>query len=135
MSALASSRANALALARTARAKISPAAVHRKRKRIAIAIALVADLLQMGMFEVFLPGALSPPDDVLDVVVVVLLSLLLGFRWRFLFALALELTPGAALFPSWTGFVLSLPTLPDESANAQLPSGSSANISTSTPSA
>lgn len=135
MSALASSQANAQALARTARAKLSPAAVNKKRKRIAIAIALVADLLQMGMFEVFLPGALSPADDVLDVVVVVLLSLVLGFRWRFLFAIALELTPGVALFPSWTGFVLSLPTLPDESASAQLPSGSSANISTSTPSA
>ena len=118
----------------TARAKISPAAVPRKRKRIAIAIAIVADLLQIGMFEVFLPGALSPPDDVLDVVMVVVLSLVLGFRWRMLFAAALELTPGAALFPSWTGFVLSLPTLPEDQAPA-LPSGTSAKTSTSTPSA
>ncbi len=97
-------------------------------------IALCADLLQMGMFEVFLPGALSPPDDVLDIVMVVVLSLVLGFRWRFLFALALELTPGAALFPSWTGFVISLPTLPEDQVPA-LPSGSSAKTSTSTPSA
>ena len=131
-------RVKALALARTARVKISPAAVGRKRKRVGLAIAIVADLLQMGMFEVFMPGALSPPDDVLDVVVAVLLTITLGFRWRFLFAMGLELLPGAALFPSWTGFVLSLPIVPEESdaqTGPQLASGSSAKISTSTPSA
>ncbi len=101
-----------------------------------MAIAALADLFQMGMFEVFLPGALSPPDDALDIAMVIILSLLLGFRWRFLFALALELTPGAALFPSWTGFVMSLPTIPDDQP-ALMPAstGSSAKTSTSTPSA
>jgi hypothetical protein len=136
MASLPVSTAQAKALAQTARAKISPAAVSRKRKRMGLAIAVLADLLQMGMFEVFMPGALSPPDDVLDVIVGVLLMIVIGFRWRFLFALVLELTPGAALFPSWTGFVLSLPTLPDEApAQNQLVSGSSAKISTSTPAA
>jgi len=128
-------RADVTALAKTARANVSPAAVTKKRKKIAMAIAVLADLLQMGMFEVFMPGALSPPDDVLDVVMVVLLTLILGFRWRLVFAFVLELTPGAALFPSWTGFVMSLPTIPDQRALSELPAGESAKTSTSTPSA
>ena len=50
---------------------------------------------------------------------------LLGFRWRFVLALAIELVPGAQLFPSWTAFVLSLPTVeqatpPQLVANATL---------------
>jgi len=68
----------------------------------------------MGFFMEFLGGALSLPDDVLDIVVAIALTATLGFRWRLLFALALELTPGVALFPSWTAFVMTLPTLPAE---------------------
>jgi hypothetical protein len=70
-------------------------------------------LLQIGMFPVFSQGALAIPDDVLDLVMAVLLIAILGFRWRMVFAMALELVPGAALFPSWTAVVLSLPTIPE----------------------
>lgn len=109
-----------VALAHKARAQVSPAAVPARRKKIGIAIAALADMLQVGMFEAFLPGALSLPDDALDLVVGALLMATLGFRWRLVFAMMLELTPGAALFPSWTAFVLSLPTLPEESPAAPL---------------
>ena len=101
-------------LVKAAQKEISPAAVPAGRKKIAIGIAAIADLLQMGFFMELLGGALSLPDDVLDIVVAIALTATLGFRWRLLFALALELTPGVALFPSWTAFVMTLPTLPAE---------------------
>ncbi len=44
----------------------------------------------------------------------VLLVALLGFRWRLMFALGLEMVPGAQLFPSWTAFLISLPTVENE---------------------
>lgn len=99
-------------LVKAAQKEISPSAVPAGRKKIALGIAAIADLLQMGFFMEFLGGGLSLPDDVLDLVVVIALTATLGFRWRLLFALALELTPGVALFPSWTAFVLTLPTVP-----------------------
>lgn len=102
-------------LALVARAGVSPAAVAAKRKRVALAIAVVADVLQGGLFA-GLPMASWIPSDVMDVGVVAMLVALLGFRFRFLIALAIELVPGAQLFPSWTAFVLSLPTRESSSA-------------------
>ena len=97
-------------LVKAAQKEISPAAVPAGRKKIALGIAAIADLLQMGFFMEFLPGGFSVADDALDIVVAIALTATLGFRWRLLFALALELTPGVALFPSWTAFVMTLPT-------------------------
>lgn len=81
-------------------------AVSRTRKRIALGIAALADALQLGLFPVFAEGVLSIPDDALDAVVAVLLLVTLGWRWRLVVALAAELVPGLALFPTWTAFVL-----------------------------
>ncbi len=89
------------------------AAVPAKRKKVALAIAGVADLLQLVLFPMFMEGALSIPDGVLDGAIAVLLLLVLGFRWRLAAALVLELTPFATLFPSWTAVVMSLPVLPE----------------------
>lgn len=102
-------------IAKAARAhlNVSPAAVPAGRKKIAIAIALLADAAQGGMF--FEMPALSwLPADVMDIVVAVLMLLLLGFRWRIVFALALEMIPGVQLFPSWTAFIISMPTIEGE---------------------
>jgi hypothetical protein len=82
------------------------------RKKIALAIAALADAAQLGFFPVFGPGALSAPDDALDLVVAVALVLALGWRWRLLAALVCELIPGLALFPTWTAFVATLPVEP-----------------------
>jgi hypothetical protein len=95
-------------VAALARAKLNPAAVSPTRKKIALAIAGVADLIQMGGFAFFGEGILSIPDDILDGIVALLLVIVLGFRWRLLMSLALELVPFATLFPSWTAVVLSI---------------------------
>jgi hypothetical protein len=81
-------------------------AVSPRRKKIALAIAGLADALQLGLFPVFGEGALSPPDDALDALVAILLLVTLGWRWRLLAALAIELVPGVAAFPTWTAFVI-----------------------------
>lgn len=91
-------------------------AVTKRRKKIALVVAGLADLIQLGFFPVFAEGALSIPDDVLDVIVAVALFALLGFSWRVLFALVIELVPGVALFPSWTAVVATLPTHDDAPA-------------------
>jgi len=74
--------------------------------RIARAVALGADLVQIVALPVFLPGALSPWDNVLDVVVGLVLVRLIGWQWAFLPAFVGELIPGFELFPSWTTAVL-----------------------------
>jgi hypothetical protein len=82
--------------------------VSTQRKRFGLVIAAVADALQLGLFPVFVEGALSIPDDALDTLVALLLVLTLGWRWRLAAALAIELVPGVALFPTWTAFVLTV---------------------------
>jgi len=81
-----------------------------RRKNVALAIAALADAVQIGLFPVFSGGVLSVPDDVLDAAVAVALIATLGFRWQLVAALAVELVPGIAVFPSWTVFVATLPT-------------------------
>lgn len=93
-------------------------AVSTTRKRVALAIAALADAVQLGLFPVFAEGALSIPDDALDAVVAALLLVTLGWRWRLVMALAAELVPGLALFPTWTAFVL---TVRSEAAVAAAP--------------
>lgn len=82
--------------------------VTARRKKIALAIAALADAIQIGLFPGFIEGGLSIPDDALDAIVAVALFVTLGWRWRLMGALALELVPGVALFPSWTMFVATL---------------------------
>jgi hypothetical protein len=95
--------------------KITP-----RRKILALAIAAAADAIQVGLFPAFVGGAASVPDDVLDAVVALALIATLGFRWRLVLALLVELVPALALFPSWTLFVATLPAAPgahDESGD------------------
>jgi len=98
-------------------------AMTARRKKVALAIAALADAVQLGLFPVFSGGVLSVPDDVLDAAVAVALVVTLGFRWQLVAALAVELVPGIALFPSWTVFVAMLPTLP--ATEPKLPADSS----------
>jgi hypothetical protein len=79
-----------------------------RRKKIALAICAVADAVQLGLFPVFSPGGLSIPDDALDLTVAVILVVTVGWSWRLMLALAMELVPGVALFPSWTAFAATL---------------------------
>jgi hypothetical protein len=74
----------------------------RARFRAAMLLAIVADALQIFIFPLFAEGALSPADDVLDVLVALILVQLLGWHWEFLPAFAGELVPGLDLVPFWT---------------------------------
>lgn len=85
------------------------APVTPSKKRIALGIALVADMLQLLLAPLFVEGALSPLADALDVMVALALLLTLGWRWRTVVALGIELIPGAALFPSWTAMMATMP--------------------------
>jgi hypothetical protein len=85
----------------------------RRQKRTALFIAAAADLAQLALAPLFGGGALSPFDDLLDAAVAVALVFTLGLRWRLAVALALELVPGLALFPSWTAVVATMSTAPE----------------------
>ena len=74
----------------------------RSRFRAALMLAMVADAVQIIGFPLFAEGALSPVDDILDVVVAVALLRLIGWHWEFLPSFAAELVPGVDLVPFWT---------------------------------
>jgi len=76
-----------------------------REERLAWVVALGADTLQLAVFPLFVEGALSPVDAVLDAVVAVVLIRLLGWHWAFLPTLMIEALPGADLFPTWTAAV------------------------------
>jgi hypothetical protein len=90
--------------------------VSKKRKAIAFTIAILADAVQLVLWPAFAEGAASPFDAALDAVVAVALLLILGPSGRLLGALALEATPGADLFPTWTAVVGSIPVEEPRSA-------------------
>jgi hypothetical protein len=71
-------------------------------------LAVVADALQILVFPLFAEGALSPADDLLDLVVAAVLVHLVGWHWEFLPAFAAELVPGLDLVPFWTMAVASV---------------------------
>jgi hypothetical protein len=72
------------------------------RLRAAMVLAVVADALQIVVFPLFVEGALSPADDVLDFAVAALLVHLLGWHWEFLPSFFAKLVPGVDLVPFWT---------------------------------
>jgi hypothetical protein len=74
--------------------------------RLAWVVAMAADAIQIAGLPLFVEGALSPADAILDIVVAATLVRLLGWHWAFLPSLAAELLPGFDLFPTWTAAVL-----------------------------
>ena len=75
------------------------------RIRTARAIAMIADLAEIVVFPAFMEGFLSPVNDVLDVVVAILLTRLLGWHWVFLPSFLSEMIPAWGLVPTWTAAV------------------------------
>jgi hypothetical protein len=71
-------------------------------------LAVAADALQIVVFPLFVEGALSPVDDVLDFAVAAVLVKLLGWHWEFLPAFGAELVPGVDLVPFWTFAVMNV---------------------------
>jgi hypothetical protein len=65
-------------------------------------LAIIADALQIVVFPLFVEGALSPADDILDFVIAALLAQLVGWHWEFLPSFLAKLVPGVDLVPFWT---------------------------------
>jgi hypothetical protein len=65
-------------------------------------LAIIADLLQVVVFPLFVEGAASPADDILDSCIGAVLVWLLGWHWEFLPSFAAKLVPGVDLVPFWT---------------------------------
>ena len=72
------------------------------RFRAAMILAIIADALQIGIFPLFVEGALSPADDLLDFGVGAVMVHLLGWHWEFLPSFVGKLVPGVDLVPLWT---------------------------------
>lgn len=87
-----------------ARIVISPGS----RLKVALALAILADVLQMMIFPLFVEGAASPADDLLDLCVGGALSYLLGWHWEFLPSFMAKLVPGVDMVPLWTLAVLNV---------------------------
>ena len=85
-------------------------------------LAIIADALQIIVLPLFVEGAISPADDVLDLGIGAVLISLLGWHWEFLPAFAAELVPGVDLVPFWTFAVVNVyrkwkqGVVPDESS-------------------
>jgi hypothetical protein len=65
-------------------------------------VAIVADALQIVVFPLFVQGALSPADDILDLAIGAAMINLLGWHWEFLPSFLAKLVPGVDLVPFWT---------------------------------
>jgi hypothetical protein len=65
-------------------------------------IAIIADALQIILLPLFVEGAESPADDILDLGVGAALVYLLGWHWEFLPSFLAKLVPGVDLVPFWT---------------------------------
>jgi hypothetical protein len=74
----------------------------RTRFQAAMVLAILADALQIVVFPLFVEGAESPPDDLLDFGVAAAMVSLLGWHWEFLPSFLGKLVPGADLVPFWT---------------------------------
>jgi hypothetical protein len=78
------------------------------RLRIAMVLAIIADALQLVVFPLFVEGAESPADDILDLGIGAVLIYLLGWHWEFLPSFVAKLVPGVDLVPFWTMAVVNV---------------------------
>src|SRR5438270_6377039 len=70
--------------------------------KTAMLVALLADAVQIVLLPLFVEGAFSPADDLLDLGVGALMINLLGWHWEFLPSFFAKLVPGVDLVPFWT---------------------------------
>ena len=76
--------------------------------KTAMVLALVADAAQIVLMPLFVEGAFSAADDVLDLGVGAIMISLLGWHWEFLPTFFVKLVPGVDLVPFWTIAVASV---------------------------
>jgi len=88
----------------------------------ALGIAVLADAVQIVFFPMFVEGAFSPLDDLLDIVVAWLLIRLLGWHWAFLPSFVAKVLPGVDLVPTWTmAVLLATRRMPREQTKIEAP--------------
>ena len=78
------------------------------RFRAAMTLAIIADAFQIILFPLFIEGAASPADDILDLGIGAVLVYLLGWHWEFLPSFLAKLVPGVDLVPFWTAAVANV---------------------------
>ena len=86
---------------------LHPPILTRTKIISALAAAVVADGLQLLLG----PAGWAFGDQIIDVIVMVLMSWLIGFHWLFLPSFILELFPVADEFPTWTACVIAVMVL------------------------
>jgi hypothetical protein len=72
------------------------------RLKAALILAIIADVFQIAVFPLFVEGAASPADDILDLSIGGVLTLLLGWHWEFAPSFLAKLVPGVDYIPLWT---------------------------------
>jgi len=75
---------------------------NRLRFRAALVLAVIADAIQIVLLPLFVEGAESPADDMLDLGLGAAMVYLLGWHWEFLPSFFGKLVPGVDLVPFWT---------------------------------
>jgi hypothetical protein len=78
--------------------RLLPPVLTRRRIWLACAVALTADAIQILLG----PFGWAGPDEVLDIIVMVVLSAIIGFHPLFLPAFVAEFIPGVDMLPTWT---------------------------------
>src|ERR1700729_3630568 len=76
--------------------------INRTTLRAAYCIAIFADLLEIGLWPVFSEGFASILDDILDIIVCIVLTLLVGWHIAFIPSFLIKFVPGIDLAPTWT---------------------------------
>ena len=82
--------------------------VSRRRKILALGVAISNDTLRVLCGGLI--GFIDPIDDLADVITAVVLAMTLGFQWPMICACIAEAIPGVAVLPTWTAFVLLVPS-------------------------
>ncbi len=81
----------------------------KQRIAAAFAVAVIADAIQFPITAATMTGVLAVPgesaDLLIDSIMTVVTSSLLGFHWILLPSFVFEAIPGFDLFPTWTGCV------------------------------
>jgi hypothetical protein len=100
------------------------------RLKAALILAILADVFQIAVFPLFIEGAASPSDDILDLGIGGVLTLLLGWHWEFAPSFLAKLVPGVDYIPLWTLAVANVyrksrrQVVVTEAASGKYPAGS-----------
>lgn len=85
---------------------ITRRSISSRRIWLARGIAVAADIVQIVFFPILGEGFASPLDAVLDIVIAIVLTLLIGWHIAFIPSFIIKALPLADVAPTWTIAVL-----------------------------